>query len=211
MKKMNRNISLLVILCFLVVSCSKDFLDREAATSIPEEAIFNDPALIQLFVNQMYADVPAFDHDLYDNITDESRNFWGGAPRNVVQGQWFADNNPMDYWAYEQVRRTNMFLARVDESALEEDDKTILTGQVKFLRAKLYFDMVKRYGGVPIITIPQTQDDDLFVARASTDETFAFIVKEMEEAIGLLPETYGDRAIDVGKINKHSAMAFLGR
>jgi len=211
MKKLNLNISLLVILSFLTASCSKDFLDREAATSIPEEAIFNDPALIQLFVNQMYADVPAFDHHLYDNITDESRNFWGGEPRNVVQGQWFPDNNPMDYWAYEQVRRTNMFLAKVDESALEADDKTVLTGQVKFLRAKLYFDMVKRYGGVPIITIPQTQEDDLFVARASTDETFAFIIKEMEEAIGLLPESYGDRAIDVGKINKHSATAFLGR
>src|SRR5690606_1647559 len=122
MKKMNLAIPLLVFLSFLTISCSKNFLDREAATSIPEEAIFNDPALVQLFVNQMYADVPAFDHDLYDNITDESRNFWGGAPRNVVQGQWFADNNPMDYWAYDQVRRTNMFLANVDGPALEGDD-----------------------------------------------------------------------------------------
>src|SRR5690606_13454681 len=103
------------------------------------------------------------------------------------------------------------FLANVDESALEEDDKTVLIGQVKFLRAKLYFDMVKRYGGVPIITIPQTQDDDLFVARATTDETFAFVIKEMEEAVELLPESYGDRSVDVGKINKHSAKAFLGR
>src|SRR5690606_12078958 len=167
--------------------------------------------LIQLFVNNIYADVPAFDHDLYDNITDESRNFWGGAPRNVVQGQWFADNNPMDYWAYEAVRRTNMFLTKVDGSVLENDEKASLTGQVKFLRAKLYFDMVKRYGGVPIITEPQDLDDDLFVKRATTDESFEFIIKEMEEAIDLLPETYGDRSVDVGKINKHSAKAFLGR
>src|SRR5690606_24702535 len=104
-----------------------------------------------------------------------------------------------------------MFLANVDASALEEQDKTVLTGQVKFLRAKLYFDMVKRYGGVPIITIPQTQDDDLFVSRASTDETFSFIIKELEEAIELLPASYGDRSVDVGKVNKYSAKAFLGR
>lgn len=204
------------ILSFIVVSilgssCSNDFLDREATSSIPEEKVFNDPALIQLFVNNMYADVPAFDHDLYDNITDESRNFWGGAPRNVVQGQWFADNNPMDYWAYEQVRRTNMFLAKVDDSALEGDEKTSLKGQVKFLRAKLYFDMVKRYGGVPLITEPQDLDDDLFVERAGTDETFEFIIREIEEAIELLPETYGDRSVDVGKVNRNSARAFLGR
>src|SRR5690606_39009719 len=153
MKKLHI-ISLLIIAC-MTGSCNKDFLDRESKTTIPEDKIFNDPALIQLFVNNIYADVPAFDHDLYDNITDESRNFWGGAPRNVVQGQWFADNNPMDYWAYEAVRRTNMFLAKVDGSVLEDDEKASLKGQVKFLRAKLYFDMVKRYGGVPIITEPQ--------------------------------------------------------
>src|SRR5690606_24561685 len=148
----------------------------------------------------MYADVPAFNHDLYDNITDESRNFWGGNPRNVVQGQWFADNNPMDYWAYEQVRRTNMFLAKVDASVLEGAEKTALKGQVTFLRAKLYFDMVKRYGGVPVITEPQDLEDDLFVKRATTDETFEFIISELEEAIDLLPETYGDRSIDVGRV-----------
>ncbi|MGN6492608.1 MAG: RagB/SusD family nutrient uptake outer membrane protein [Agriterribacter sp.] len=204
-------IILLIIFSLASGSCNKDFLDRQATSSIPEEDVFNDPALIQLFVNNMYADVPAFDHDLYDNITDESRNFWGGAPRNVVQGQWFADNNPMEYWAYTQVRKTNMFLEKVDGSVLEEDEKASLKGQVKFLRAKLYFDMVKRYGGVPLITVPQQLSDDLFVARASTDECFQFIIDEMEGAIELLPETYGDRGVDVGKINKHSARAFLGR
>lgn len=210
MKKIHSIIVLLGILLG-TASCSGDFLDREATSSIPEEKVFSDPALIQLFVNNIYADVPAFDHDLYDNITDESRNFWGGNPRNVIQGQWFADNNPMDYWAYEQVRRTNMFLSKVDDSVLNEEEKTSLKGQVKFLRAKLYFDMVKRYGGIPVITEPQDLDDDLFVKRASTDETFEFIIREIEEAVDLLPESHGDRSVDVGKVNRHSARAFLGR
>ncbi len=210
MKKIHSIIVLLGILLG-TASCSGDFLDREATSSIPEEKVFSDPALIQLFVNNIYADVPAFDHDLYDNITDESRNFWGGNPRNVIQGQWFADNNPMDYWAYEQVRRTNMFLSKVDDSVLNEEEKTSLKGQVKFLRAKLYFDMVKRYGGIPVITEPQDLDDDLFVKRASTDETFEFIIHEIEEAVDLLPESHGDRSVDVGKVNRHSARAFLGR
>ena len=120
MKRIKNSIIYLAILCF-AISCNKDFLDRSASSSIPEDEIFNDPALIQLFVNNMYADVPNFDHDLYDNITDESRNWWGGAHRNVVQGQWFPDNNPMDYWAYTQVRKTNMFLTKVDESVLKDN------------------------------------------------------------------------------------------
>ncbi len=51
----------------------------------------------------------------------------------------------------------------------------------------------------------------IFVARQSTDESFDFVIKELEEAVTLLPETHGSRAVDVGKANKHSAKAFLGR
>lgn len=210
MNKYHISILFLALLC-MATSCKKDFLDRQATSSVSEDKIFEDPALIQLFVNNMYADVPSFDHDLYDNITDESRNFWGGAHRNVVQGQWFPDNNPMDYWAYTAVRKTNMFLSKVDDSILKEEEKASLKGQVKFLRAMLYFNMIKRYGGVPIITIPQQLTDDLFVKRETADSSFKFVIRELQEAVELLPETYGDRAVDIGKANKNSAQAFLGR
>jgi len=206
-----KNINITLIVFIFALSCNDDFLDRESKSSIPENMVFEDPELIQLFVNNIYSDVPGFDHELYDNITDESRNFWGGAPQNVDRGEWFADNNPMEYWAYNQVRKTNVFLSKIDESSIDEDEKLYLKGQVKTLRAKLYFDMVKRYGGVPLITYPQNLDDDLFIPRASTDETFEFIVDELKEAIELLPFSYGDRAIDVGRFNKNSARAFLGR
>lgn len=205
-----------VILLFVVVmstatSCEKEYLELKATNAIPEGDVFKDPALMQLFVNKMYRDVPGFNSDLYDNISDESRNYWGGAPRNIVQGQWFSDNNPMEYWAYNEVRQTNMFLSKVDQSPTDADQKAVLKGQVKFLRAMLYFNMIKRYGGVPIITQPQELTDDLFVKRQTADEGFAFIIKELEEAIALLPETYGSRDLDVGKANKSSATAFLGR
>ncbi|MEO5997369.1 MAG: hypothetical protein ABIN89_11560 [Chitinophagaceae bacterium] len=133
-------IILLLAVQYISTSCNKDFLDRNAKSSIPEEKIFNDPALIQLFVNNMYADVPNFDHDLYDNITDESRNFWGGAPRNVVQGQWFTDNNPMEYWAYTAVRKTNMFLTMVDKSVLKDNEKISLKGQIPACHALFQYD-----------------------------------------------------------------------
>lgn len=202
---------LLVLMVNSLISCNKDFLERSATDSISEEEVFDDPALMTLFVNNMYADIPSFDHDLYDLITDEARSFWGGAPRNVIQGQWFPDNNPMDYWAYGQVRKTNIFLAKVDESSLVGEEKENIIGEVKFLRAMLYFNMAKRYGGIPVITIPQDLDDDLFNKRETTDATFEFIIKELEEAIVLLPDSYGDRAVDVGKATKLSAKALLGR
>ena len=60
----------------------------------------------------------------------------------------------MEYWDYAAVRKTNMFLSKVDEAPVDDDEKASLKGQVKALRAMLYFNMVKRYGGVPLITVP---------------------------------------------------------
>lgn len=210
MKKLNISIPIVTAL-LLVAACKPDFLEREATDAIPEENVFEDPALMQLFVNNMYLDVPSFDFGLYDNITDESRCYWGGGPLNVVQGQWFADNNPMEYWPYAAIRKANMFLSRVDESPIDDEKKSTLVGQVKFLRAMQYFNMIQRYGGIPIITEPQDLTDDLFVKRATTDESFAFVVKELEEAADLLPDSYGSLSVDVGRANRYSAKALLGR
>jgi hypothetical protein len=204
-----------VFLGIFLSSCSGSFLDKSASSSIPEEDIFSDPELMKLMIYDMYNDVPNFDwiwpYGPYDNITDESRSYWGNVCRDVLLGQWFPDYNPLDYWAYGQVRKTNLFLDKVDQADINEEDKHKLKGEVLFLRAKLYFDMVKRYGGVPVITEPQDINDDLFVSRSSIDESFQFIIEELEEAITLLPETYGDRGVDVSRVNKHSAKAFLGR
>lgn len=212
MKKYNLiPIPFIAMLLVVITACNEDFLDRKANNAIPEEDVFEDPALMQLFVNNMYLDVPSFDHHLYDNITDESRSYWGGSPQNVVEGQWFPDNNPMEYWAYGPIRKANMFLSNVDAAPVDEEEKSVLKGQVKFLRALHYFNMIKRYGGVPIITEPQELTDDLFVSRETMDNSFEFVINELEEAVDLLPETYGSRSVDVGKANKYSAMAFLGR
>lgn len=199
------------ILIPVLYSCEKDFLNRSATNAIPADKVWSDPALIDLYLNNMYAAVPSFDRDLYDNISDESRSFWGGNPRNILQGQWFADNNPMEYWSYDEVRKTNDFLNHIEDVKVDEGKKNELKGQVKFLRAMLYFNMVKRYGGVPVITVPQSLTDSLFVKKESTDSCFGFITRELTEAAGLLPETYGSRDIDAGKVTRNAATAFLGR
>lgn len=194
-------------------SCDGDFLTRYSSTDIPTKDVYSDPGLMKMFVNSMYLKVPGYDHGLYDNISDQSRSYWGGAPLRVVRGQWGPTYNPMGNWAfaYDAIRETNTFLSNVEESTVEGGLKRHLKGQVKFLRALHYFKLVKRYGGVPIITEPQSVEDSLYVRRASIDETFKFIIAELHEAIELLPESYGTLAVDVSRANKWSAKAYLGR
>lgn len=212
LKKIGSFLFTFLIILILIIACETEFLQREASDTIPEERVFDNIELTKLFVNNMYLDVPAFPgaHTyFYDNIADESRSFWRWD--DILHGQWFPDNNPMEYWAYSQVRKTNLFLEKIDETQFTDNEKSTLKGEVKALRAKLYFDMVKRYGGVPLINEPQDLSDDLFVKRATMDESFDFIISELEESIELLQETRGSRDLDVGRWNKNSANAFLGR
>lgn len=211
---MNKIITILcIILIAISISCKKDFLERTPSDTIPGDKIFSTIDLSQAFVNSMYFDVPGMDFpdmtQIYDNITDESRSFWGW--NDIIHGKWYADNNPMEYWPYEAIRKTNFFLQNIDGTNFTDADKSSLKGQVKVLRAKLYFDMIKMYGGVPLITKPQSLADDLNVKRSSIDTCFNFVIKELKDAIVLLPETYDNVSLDVSKWNKNSTKAFLGR
>src|SRR5258708_10328407 len=103
----------------------------------------------------------------------------------------------------------NDFFGNIDASPLDPALITSLKVQVYFLRAFEYFEMVKRYGGLPIITKVQSMSDSLFVKRNKTSECFAFILKDLDSASALLPDTYGSN--DAGRITHSAALAFKGR
>lgn len=191
-----------------LVACESDLLDPKNPSAISEEDVWSDENLIELLVNQMYNDRPGYEYaNTQDNITDEGRcNYTGDAPNQILRGQWDQTFNPLDFWAYQQVRRTNEFLAKIENANVEQETKKRLRGEARFLRVFLYFDMVKRYGGVPIIKTPQDISDDLMVKRATISETFDFIVSELKIAKDELPsESLRGRA------SSGAAMALLGR
>ena len=65
-----------------------------------------------------------------------------------------------------------------------------MIGEMKFLRAFAYFNLVAFYGGVPLITEPFSLTDDFNVPRNTYDECMNFIVSELDEAAGILPLSY---------------------
>lgn len=191
-----------------LLSCNKNFLDPSNPGAISSDDVWNDPKLVEMLVNEFYNDRPGFDYsNTLDNITDEGRcNYPGDVPNRVLVGQWDQVSNPIGFWAYLQVRKTNEFLAKIDLATIDETLRTKLKGEARFLRAFLYFDMVKRYGGVPIIDKPQTLDDDLEVKRNTLEECFNFIVSELDIAITELPS-----GAPRGRAGKEAAMALKGR
>ena len=93
----------------------------------------------------------------------------------------------LEYWenAYYTLRNLNGILASLPESPLSADLVTLRTGEARFLRAFIYFSMVKRYGGVPLLTVVPELDSPkeiLYPKRNSEQEIYDFIISEMDLA-----------------------------
>ncbi|GAA4800643.1 RagB/SusD family nutrient uptake outer membrane protein [Olivibacter ginsenosidimutans] len=198
--------SIVLLLC----ACNKDFLNPDNPGEITDEDVWKDENLIRMYVNSLYNTRGGYDYlNTLDNITDEGRNNYPQyAPNLILAGQWDQISNPMDIWggAYEGIRKANEFFARIDEAPVEEQAKTEMKGEARFLRAFLYFDLLKRYGGVPLIEHAQSLEEDLEVSRNTLDECFAFVDRELSLAAEELPVS-----VPRGRASKGAATALRGR
>ncbi|MDL2221463.1 RagB/SusD family nutrient uptake outer membrane protein [Parabacteroides sp. OttesenSCG-928-N08] len=139
-------------------------------------------------------------------ITGEALNRdIGGASNEETQG---------DIWrnAYKQLRDANYFLANFPqyESNFSVDQANTWKGEAYFIRAVTYHALVKRYGGVPILTevlnYPEKPLEELKVPRSSEEAVYDQIDKDFDEAIRLLPESN-----QKGRANKYAAAGFKSR
>ena len=117
-------------------------LNRENPSSISSTDVWNDPALIQMYVNHLYIKLPGWDHNVYNNISDEARdNFPSSSPEQVLKGEWNETSNPMDNWSYsyQYIRVANDFLVDITGASVDEEVKKVTSAEVRFIIAMLYF------------------------------------------------------------------------
>lgn len=225
MKKLKLGIAyLLIIVSFF--GCKKDILDQPPKDQLTDASVWSDVKLATLFLNEAYNGVPSgFERGFYllDAATDEaetgypwaySHNWNRGdfspsdAPKFDVP--WGGTPNP---WAnqYLYIRRVNMFLEKIDAVPGDAAVKKVLKGEALFLRALFYHELVRLFGGVPIIDKPQTlqNSDDLLVKRNTVDECNTFIVTDLDAAAASLPDKRS--GADVGRASKAAALALKGR
>ncbi|HTF29119.1 MAG TPA: RagB/SusD family nutrient uptake outer membrane protein [Flavitalea sp.] len=132
----------------------------------------------------------------FDNFTLASSNF-------ILNDTWNA--------CYKDIQRCNIILNRINGVTMNEQLKSYRTGEVKFIRAILYFNMVRIWGDVPLIV---EEIDDPFEAfdhvRDPTDKVYAQIIKDLEEAIAVLPGKW-PAANDLGRVTQGAAITLLGK
>lgn len=217
--------SLFLVSGFVFSSCKK-FLDVVPSELVTEDQVWGNinnanGALANLYA-MMTGCLPDGWTDEITAATDESFHHWGAGfyPLYYNTGAWNAANNPYDNWStsYQNIRKANLFLENIDKVPITGDQaayyKEVIPrykAEVRFLRALFYFDLFKRYGGVPIITrsYKPGEGDALRMPRATVDALVEFIVSECEAVAALLPPGY-DNA-NMGRITKGAALALVSR
>ncbi len=189
---------------------------------ISGDIVFSDESLSNAFLSDLYERSLFFiesggtniEMNLVNSMGGESRNFapWQ-SPFGRVMNTDFNETGAgvIDYWPYDLIRESNVFIHGLENSEkLPSSFTQVRSAEARFIRAFAYFEMVKRFGGVPLITEAQSIDatgDDLFVKRNSEKEIYDFIGSEMDAIAELLPSVAD---ID-GRINKWTALALKSR
>jgi hypothetical protein len=109
--------------------------------------------------------------------------------------------------AYKGIGRTNTFLDKIGGVTMDEQLKSIMIGEAKFLRAFFYFNLVDFFGGVPLILEPPDADKQSNLPRDSKEKVVEQIIKDLDEASLVLPKA----ASEAGRATKGAALALESR
>lgn len=231
MKKIIRYSIAAVVFAFMAlttISCEK-FLDQAPSSEQDKEYIFQDYLRAQRYLDMMYYYMPRiqanykFDeyYGFLESATDMSEYTasYGATNRSFNVGNWkatAADTEVSDVWyrCYKQIRRAWMFLDNVDNFNNEPTGrKPLMKGECHFMVAYFYFELAKRYGGVPLVKTVLDLESDYKIPRSSFDETIAFIMSELDLAEELLPDWWSDEGSweDYGRATKTWCKALRSR
>jgi hypothetical protein len=115
------------------------------------------------------------------------------------------------YWdgQYQQINLCNQVIQNVPGINMDATLRSRYVGEAKFLRGLAYFNLVRAYGGVPLLLKVAETADELNPSRATRDEVYTAIIGDATDAAAVLPAAYG--ASDVGRATKGAALTLLAK
>lgn len=217
-------LAFLVMLAVAATSCKKDFFDLKNRNAIGSD-IWNSEGSIQFFLNDTYDNImPRFPYSVPANnfmyATDEDfRATADGIERKLIGTNGVLAVNDIKFIGekyqnganrYFDIARCNNAIKFLPTSTLPKASVDKFKGQFYALRAMAYFELVRLYGGVPLVLEPQDPTQNIYIERSKAEECFKVIVRDLDSAIVMLPKVWDD-ASERGKITKQAAMALKGK
>ena len=220
-------LSLLTGATACLTACDDAFLDTKPTDIISDQAIFADSALADAYVVGRYVgtqlstegDKPGFGRGFEDawmsSVTDESICNFDNDTYFVQQGNAAPDRTGWisNTWTrgYRSIRECNYGLANLDKVPMSEAGKKRLKAELRFIRAYRYHDLIRNFGGIPIIgdKVYSLEDRDYteLYQRKSIEESLTYAVTELDAAAaGLAGST-----VIPGRGSENAALALKAR
>ncbi|WP_353480315.1 RagB/SusD family nutrient uptake outer membrane protein [Haliscomenobacter sp.] len=213
-----RNIILALVAVLFINSCNDDFVNTQPLDQLAETAVWTDGSLAEAFVSNIYAGLGngGFDEQMLASLTDETMFTHPG--RNITTITESRSNPADPGWIngtlswnnmYLRIRASNLALSNLENPQFTNPTLVDrLKGEAKFMRAYYYQQLLRYFGGVPIVDKPYKLDDtDFLSARNTYEECVNFIVKDCDEAAALLD----GKTLVAGRATKAAALALKSR
>lgn len=212
-----------------LTSCS-DFLNYNEVSEYSQEQIFTNFGRTEQFVINIYSymrsDFASVDGAMRAAGCDEAIHVWSSSDvHTFTNGTWSPIKTVDDVWGnyYKGIRAANFYLENgtgktFDEYKYDQEFAKYMRKyknyqyEVRFLRAYYYFELIKRYGGVPIVTKVMDIAEANTLKRDSFDMCVRFIADECDTVAKYLPKVYdGLYDSETGRITSSAAYALKSR
>lgn len=189
-----------------IIGCS-DYLDRDPLTTLSPSSFWKTESDLKLALNFLYEKM-----NVSYSGDNRSADTFGNGMNNISSGTNVPPNKD-DTWTncYSYIRIANDFLENYDRAEISDALKNRYAGEARFFRAYYYYQLVTRFGGVPLITKTLDLDSpELQAGRADKEEVWNLIFEDLEFAATHIP-VKSQMKQDLGRITQGTAYAFLAR
>jgi len=220
--------SIYILLAFIVltgVSCKKSFINLTPKSSYSDANYFQNTQQLGAAVNAAYAplrDVFTTDYLMCEQRSDNTVyqgflsnrgtaytdrealcEFMDAATDSYTASEW--------QYCYQVISRANIVIGRLPGTkSVPADTAAIMDGQCKFLRALMYFKLVRLFGGVPLFVKEVKTADEAFLPRATIDQVYAQIAADANDAINELAPPASDDLEPVRTVAGKAGLEFAG-
>lgn len=209
-----------ILLSTGLISCKKNYLDLSPISSLGTTNFYKNQEQIEQAVTGIYNILLTFPDINFINLSEvRSSNFYTALPaaqRDYYDISSFNVSSStailQSAWAdeYKMINRANEVLSNINNVTFSDSSsKRQAIGESRFLRGLAYFQLVKTFGGVPLVNRVITASEALKIGRSSVDSIYEFIVQDLTAAVNDLPTSYPDNV--KGKATTWAARGILGR
>lgn len=220
-----KKIMLLLVIC-VVSACSDDFLELYPEATLNEGNFYQTESEFILLANGCYVPMRDYEKDhhwVMAELISDNASF----QYNTTSGSATSGRDPIDqflpapnygtyasFWdlSYNGITRCNKLLIELDRPGVtwsKESFKDRTAGEALFLRALYYFNLVRQFGGVPIVLEPITSQEAVDIKRSPEEQVYATIINDLKEAANHFSKAKDEE--EDGRANEGAALALLGK